>query len=318
VWYRGGSTNRLTERWICPLGSRSFRASFFSAAAVVVVLLIVVCLNLILSRVNLRWDTTRQKAYSLSQGTHTILAELERDVTIKVFYSSSLANTPVSIRTHAGRLQDFLAEYELYSRGRVRVERYDPKMDSVAEKWAQTYGIQKLPLASGEGLYFGLVALAGGQDDVIAFLEPARERQLEYDITRLITRVQSTRQPKIGVISGLPVFGETAAPFAVPGQPPPAPPWFFISELRKTYAVTEIDPSAEGLVEELDLLLVVHPAKLAISCCTTWISTSCGVAICCCLWTPSLLRMWWWVEAAQGPCNAFSGPGGFRWMTIGS
>ena len=243
--------------------SRSFRASFFSAAAVVVVLLIVVCLNLILSRVNLRWDTTRQQVYSLSQGTHTILAELERDVTIKVFYSSSLANTPVSIRTHAGRLQDFLAEYELYSRGRVRVERYDPKMDSVAEKWAQTYGVQKLPLAGGEGLYFGLVALAGGQDDVIPFLEPARERQLEYDITRLITRVQSTRQPKIGVISGLPVFGETAALFAVPGQPPPAPPWFFISELRKTYAVTEIDPSAEGLVEALDLLLVVHPREVS-------------------------------------------------------
>lgn len=239
--------------------SRETRAAFFTAAGVMVVLLIIACVNLIVSRVNFRWDTTRDKVYSLSQGTRAILAGLDRDITIKIFYSRGVANIPVSVRTHAGRVQDFLAEYVRYSRGRVQVEVYDPQMDTVEETWAQIFGIQRLPMPTGEPFYFGLVALAGGQDEAIPLLDPARERQLEYDLTRLIARVQSPRLPRIGVISGFPVFGESSMPLAAAA---PSPPWFFITELRKSYQVLEIRWNAEGIPPALDLLLLVHPREI--------------------------------------------------------
>jgi ABC-type uncharacterized transport system involved in gliding motility auxiliary subunit len=241
--------------------SKIFNTSFYTAGSLVVVLLILVCVNLIVSRMGLRWDTTSAKVYSLSRETLDILAGLDRDITIKMFYSSGQVNTPVSIRTHAGRVQDFLDEYTHHSKGRIRIERFDPKMDSVEEEWAQNYGIQRLPMPAGESLYFGLVAMAAGLDEVIAFLDPARERQLEYDLTRLISAVQTPGTARIGVISGLPVFGQAAMPFAMQ-QASPQPPWLFVEELRKSYTVVEIRPTAELLPEKLDLLMVVHPLNL--------------------------------------------------------
>jgi ABC-type uncharacterized transport system involved in gliding motility auxiliary subunit len=241
--------------------SKIFNTSFYTAGSLVVVLLILVCVNLIVSRMGLRWDTTSAKVYSLSRETLDTLSGLDRDITIKMFYSSGQVNTPVSIRTHAGRVQDFLDEYAHHSKGRIRIERFDPKMDSVEEEWAQNYGIQRLPMPAGESLYFGLVALAAGLDEVIAFLDPSRERQLEYDLTRLISAVQTPGTARIGVISGLPVFGQAAMPFAMQ-QASPQPPWLFIEELRKSYTVVEIRPTAELLPENLDLLMVVHPLNL--------------------------------------------------------
>ncbi|WP_207690380.1 DUF7088 domain-containing protein [Desulfonema limicola] len=49
------------------------------------VLVILVLINIIFSRVNLRWDMTEDKLYSLSEGTKNILADMEQDVVIKYF-----------------------------------------------------------------------------------------------------------------------------------------------------------------------------------------------------------------------------------------
>ncbi|QTA78540.1 putative ABC transporter domain-containing protein [Desulfonema limicola] len=51
----------------------------------ILVLVILVLINIIFSRVNLRWDMTEDKLYSLSEGTKNILADMEQDVVIKYF-----------------------------------------------------------------------------------------------------------------------------------------------------------------------------------------------------------------------------------------
>ena len=57
-----------------------FKKSLFSVGGLVLVLLIVVLVNFIFSRVNLRWDATEDKLYSLSAGTRKILSNLNEDV----------------------------------------------------------------------------------------------------------------------------------------------------------------------------------------------------------------------------------------------
>ena len=71
----------MTER-----GS-GFEKSLFSVGGLVLVLMIVVLVNFIFSRINLRWDATEDKLYSLSAGTRKILSNLDEDVVIKVFYN---------------------------------------------------------------------------------------------------------------------------------------------------------------------------------------------------------------------------------------
>jgi ABC-type uncharacterized transport system involved in gliding motility auxiliary subunit len=42
--------------------------------------------------------------------------------------------------------------------------------------------------------------------DAIPFLSPDRERQLEYDLSRAISRVVTPQKPVVGVMSALPVL----------------------------------------------------------------------------------------------------------------
>ena len=65
------------------------------------------------------------------------------------------------------------------------------------------------PLRGGEPVYLGLSVGMLDQKQAISFLAPDRERLLEYDISRAIARVMTAEKPVIGVMSPLPVMGET-------------------------------------------------------------------------------------------------------------
>ncbi len=235
---------------------KGFRMSLFSAGGLVLVLLILVLLNFIFSRVNLRLDATEDKLYSLSAGTQKILSGLKEDVVIKVFYSKSVVNVPTHIKNYAKRMLDFLSEYEQAGNGRVKVEVYDPKLDSDEEEWAQKYGIEAVDLPTGDRIYFGMTAVSADQEETIKMMDPAGEQRLEYDITRMISRIQTPNKPKIGILSGLPVMGQAPNPYS--GQPQ-QPPWQFVTELQKTYEISPIAPSAAEIDDDIDLLMIIHP-----------------------------------------------------------
>lgn len=239
--------------------------TLFSAGGLILVLFILVFVNLIFSRVNLRWDVTADKLYSLSDSTQKILANLNENVTIKVFYSKNVSYLPVYIKNYARRMLDFLSEYEFYSNGTVTIEVYNPTIDSEEEDWAQKYGIKAVNLGGGDTIYFGLVAVAADQEENIAFLNPIREKHLEYDITRIITRVQSSRKKKVAIISGLPVFGRPPQAFNMSGALQVTKPWLFVTELKKTYAVSEIKSTAESIPRDIDLLIMVQPKNLSVN-----------------------------------------------------
>lgn len=234
--------------------------SLFSAGGLILILLILVFVNFIFSRANIRWDATKDKLYSLSDGTQKIISNLEEDVVIKVFYSKSTLNIPAHIKNYSKRMLDFLKEYEHYSKGKVTIEVYDPKIDSDEEEWAQKYGIEPVDLPTGDRIYFGLVATAADQEETIKMMDPAGEERLEYNITRIISRVQSPEMQKVGIISGLPVFGQQPNPYT---RQPQQPPWQFIKELKKTYEVSNISLTAQSIDSDIDLLLLVYPKGMS-------------------------------------------------------
>ncbi|HSM74828.1 MAG TPA: Gldg family protein [Desulfobacterales bacterium] len=240
-----------------PKGVQKF---LFSVGGLILLLLVLVLVNFLFARVNMRWDATEDRLYSLSDSTREILADLKHNVAVKVFYSQNIVNTPVQVKTYASRLLDFLAEYSYASDGRVSVEVHDPRPDSEEEEWAQKYAIRGIDLPTGETLYFGLVATAADQEETIPFLDPSREENLEYDITRIIARVQTAQKPRIAILSGLPVMGSAPMGFGMP-QPGMAP-WLFVSELRKTYEVETLPPTTDAIEEDVDLLLLIQPRGL--------------------------------------------------------
>lgn len=237
------------------------KKTLISTTGLGLLLVILILANWILSHANIRWDTTEDRIYSLSEGTRKILSGMGSPVTVKFFYSLSNRDLPPSLKLYAKRMREFLSEYEHAGKGRLTVEVHDPRVDSDEEEWAQKYGMQPLQLSTGEKVYCGLTFLAADQEERIPLLDPAREELLEYDLTRIVHRLQSPEKKVLGVISTLPVFGlPQGMPFADPR--PGAGPWFFITEMEKSYEVRKIDLTAESIDEDVDLLVIVHPREL--------------------------------------------------------
>ena len=244
---------------------QSFVKATAGLAGVFVFLGILVAINLLLSQVRVRKDVTKDRLYTLSQGTRDLLGQLPREVTLKFYYSKSTDGLPMPLKQYAQRILDLLREYEQAAGGKLALEVLDPQPDSDEEEWAQRFGLQPQPLGGlgGAEFYLGLTASAGAQEAVIPLFSPSQEPQLEYLLTRLLGEVTRTSKPRIGVLSSLPVMGMGANPmsFGMPQRGPP--PWTLINELRTQYEVVQIDPNDPQLPEDLSSLLVIHPKNFA-------------------------------------------------------
>lgn len=227
-----------------------------AALSVVVVLLI----NWVSGLEFFRIDLTEGKVYTLSDGTKQILKNLDEPVTLRFYVSQGDDNMPLPLKGYARRVEDLLREFKAASKGKLVIEKLDPQPDSDAEDTASLDGVQPQSLNTGERFYFGLVVKRGEQKSAIPSIVMQRERLLEYDIVRAITRTAITKKTKIGVLSSIPVFGS-------PGMPmmgmPPSPKQVFISELERDFEVVRVSGSSTKIDDEVKVLLVIHPKGLS-------------------------------------------------------
>ena len=230
------------------------------AAGLILLLVVIGAVVTIIGNLRLRRDLTADKLYTLSDGSRAVLGKLPNDVALKFYFNRSSQAVPMFIKSYARQVEDLLKEYAIASRGRLVLEIHDPKPDSDEEEWAQRYGIQGQPTGvMTPPLYFGIVAVSGDREEALPALSPQSEATLEYDLTRLITRVATTVKPVVGVMSSLPVMGEP--PMMAPNmmRPTPPKPWYVIQELQRDFEVRVVDTAATSIDPEITTLLVVHP-----------------------------------------------------------
>ena len=234
---------------------------FYSTVGIVAVALILIALNFITARAHQRIDLTAEKAHTLSAGTKAILSKLDTPVQIRFYWTKNTAAMPAFLTTYAQGIDDLLNEYKQASKGKIEIQRLNPEPDSDAEDSARLDGIEPQPLRTGERIYLGLSVTMLDQKQAIPFLAPARERLLEYDISRAIARVMTTDKPVIGVMSALPVMGQTRPLIAQGGQN--QPPWAFIDELKRDFNVKQVEIATDTIPDDIKLLLVIHPKAIS-------------------------------------------------------
>ncbi len=217
----------------------------------------VVCLNIIGSQLTWRWDVTQDKVYTLSPGTKNIIGKLAQDVVIKFYFSRSLKELPVFIKTYATRVEEVLREYEGLSGGKIALEVFDPKPDTDEEEWAGKYGVQAGKLPNGGEMFFGAVVLSGSKEIPLPYFDPRREEFLEYDISEALVRSQLSVKPKVGILSSLPIFGAPTNPMTGEG----GEAWMFVQQLQKMFEVEEVGADVKTIPDGLDLLVVFHPKQ---------------------------------------------------------
>jgi ABC-type uncharacterized transport system involved in gliding motility auxiliary subunit len=202
-------------------------------------------------------DFTENKVYTLSEGTRAIVKELQAPVVIRYYASRSASYMPEDLKLHMRRVDDLLKEYATLSDGKLRVQHLDPQPDTDAEDAANLDGVQGQRI-DDENLFFGLAVSCLDQTSVIPFLNPQDETMLEYQLSKAIAEVSSTRKPVIGVMSALELGGSTP----MMGQRT-ASPWMIYQQLKQSFEIRdfgmepgEIDP------KEVKVLLLLHPANI--------------------------------------------------------
>jgi ABC-type uncharacterized transport system involved in gliding motility auxiliary subunit len=243
--------------------NKSLETFLYSAGGVIALFLVLVGINVIATRAKTRIDLTEEKAFTLSQGTKAILKNLDTPVEIR-FYVSQDNTMPPFLQTFARQVEDLLDEYAHVSKGKVRVQKFNPEPDSDAEDSARMDGIEGQMLRNGEKIYLGLVVSQLEEKMPFPLLDPQRERLLEYDISRAISRVSNPTKPTVGLLSGLPVFGMPMNPMMMRmGQQGGQEPWSFVSELKKDFNVKQLDAGLDKIDDDIRVLLVVHPKDLS-------------------------------------------------------
>ena len=235
-----------------------------SLIGVLAVAALVVGINLLSERflTDARLDLTEQHLYTLSPGTHRIVAGLQEPVTLRLFYSRALGAQAPQYGALADRVQAMLRDYAALSNGKIRLEFYDPEPYSATEDRAVAYGLQGVPAdQSGTQVYFGLAGTNLLDDQrTIGFFQPERERFLEYDLTRLVYELSNPKRPVLGVMSSLPLDGNPEA--MMTGQPG-GQPWVAMTVLRQSFTVRTVATDAQAIDPDIQILMVAQAQHLS-------------------------------------------------------
>lgn len=206
---------------------------------------------------NAQLDLTENRLYSLSDGTRQLLTELEEPVALQLFFSSRAARDLPQVRQYARRVQELLERYVALAGGRLSLELIDPEPFSPQEDEAAVLGLQAVPLPMGDSLYLGLSGRNGqGRQAAIPLFALDQEGLLEYELSRLIYGLSRSRQPVVGLLSGLPLEGGFDAATGL------QPPWMVLEQVRQQFALEYLDTGVDEIPPQVDVLWLVHPHNL--------------------------------------------------------
>ena len=235
--------------------------SLYSLASLALLAVLFVAVTMISSSLlkGYRFDLTENRLFTLSEGTVRILENLEEPVTLYLYFSQEASREIPALRAYARRVDELLEEFVSRSDGMVSVKQVDPEPFSEEEDEAAAFGLQAAPInTAGDTLYFGIAA-SNSLDDlqVMPFLQPSKEKFLEYDLAKMVSSLGNPEKKVLGVMSPLRLGG---------GYDPAAgmsEPWVVQQQLNQLFDIRTIDPAANELPDDIDVLLLVHPRGLS-------------------------------------------------------
>lgn len=234
----------------------------YSAVGVGGMFLILLAVNLISSFAKSRVDLTAENLYTLSDGTKQILKKLDGPVEIRFYVTEGEKDMPLHFKSYAQRVEDLLSEYKQYGKGNIHLRKLNPKPDSDQEDSARLDGVEAQMLPSGEPLYMGLAISQLDSKVALPFLAPEREKLLEYDISRAITKVVHPERPTVGVMTSLPMFGNPMNPMMARMGQQPQDPWVVISELQRDFTVKQVQTDVDKIDDDIKVLVLAHAKEL--------------------------------------------------------
>src|SRR5712675_319441 len=237
--------------------SSALTAGRIAAGAAILGALVFICVNLVSGQLlrSARIDLTQQHLYSLSQGTRSLLGDLKEPVRFRLFFSSALTKQAPQLAAFAERVRTLLDAYVAAAKGNILLEVIDPRPFSEEEDRAVAFGVDGMPGAGGERLFFGLAATDSTTGrGLIRLFSPERENFLEYDLTRLVSELGRRGKPVVALLDGLGLAGNPM--MRMPEQQ-------VLAQMKQFFDVKPLSGEVEKLPDDTRVLMVVHPQDLS-------------------------------------------------------
>ncbi len=214
---------------------------------------------------SMRLDVTEGASYSTSAQVKPMFASIKEPIVVRVYFSEAIGRASPRHAEYFQRVRDLLQQYAELANGKIKVELYNPEPFSDVEDRAVGFGLQAVPLGQlGEVGYFGLAATNSTDDQqVIPFFNLERAQFLEYDLAKLIYSLSEPDQPKIGLLSTLPIEGAPAMPNMMGMPPQQQRPWAILGQIKDTFAIETLSPSLTAIPADIDILMLVQPDGLS-------------------------------------------------------
>ncbi len=200
-----------------------------------------------------RLDLTADKEFTPSEGTRTLLANLDDTLLVRGYFT---ANLPPPYNRARQSFEDLLEEYEALSGGKLRYEFIDPadlgpdgeqRMASIGIPMVQVTDVSsdKVQVVNG---FMGAAVLWEDKQEILPVIKGSQG--LEFMITSRIRKITGTGRTVVGLMQGFgtPDMGEDLSQI--------------VPMLTEQYEVRPIDLSAgESIGSDVDVLLAVSPTE---------------------------------------------------------
>ncbi|MBT5241796.1 MAG: ABC transporter [Rhodospirillaceae bacterium] len=244
----------------------NFDKGHLAAIAVAVAGILFLAVNIISQTVfsSARIDVTEGRVFTLTKETIPVFQDIQEPIVVRIYFSQALSEASPRHSVYYQRVRDLLNQYSGLSGGMLQVQYFDPEPFSDVEDRAVGFGLQAVPLGDiGEVGYFGLAATNSTDDqEVISFFNLEREAFIEYDLTKLVYTLSNPEQPKIGLITSLPVDGGMSPGMGGMGGTP-TPPWQIMDQMRDFFEVERLDADLDEISEDIDVLVLAQPDGLS-------------------------------------------------------
>ena len=254
--------NRVVDRATATAGGFTRRTLAWGGVALAAIILLAVNLIASSSLREARFDLTKERLFTISEGTRKALRAIDEPIDVHVYFSRKLGEVAPTYAKSFERVRTMLEQYREIARGKLRVTYFDPEPFSDTEDRATAAGLKGVRISQeGELGYFGIVGSNSTDNEAnLPFLNVDRERFLEYDVTKLVVTLANQRKTTIGLISGIPIEGNPGNPML--GRPPQPGP-LLIEQIKEFFEIKTIAKDVKEVPSDIGVLMVVQPEGLS-------------------------------------------------------
>ena len=196
-------------------------------------------------------DVTERHKYSLSNQSMDIAKNLDQHINITIYASKDLDSEYPELDLYRQNIMRLLSKYQMISGGKITINIKNPEPYSPAEYEAQSASIRSFPDSENtHNMYFGAVfSSSEGKQLKIPYFSLQRQNYLEYDISRILAKLNGEKKKNVGVVS----FAGNISD------------WQIFNKIKEDYRVMFLNNKMPYIPENINTLLVYNPQQVSIN-----------------------------------------------------